>query len=140
MGFGFSDERLCGGSHKRPFPGEKRRHRRASSTTGGSYSQNSFLKPSLEEVWLHTSFRRDWAAAKTGQGEEHDLLAIYSALPRRCEDGQPAAAYTWHVASGVVLVVVDLDLDGWRSVTHDAVGIVAEPAEPRPDLAYGSLP
>ena len=49
-------------------------------------------------------------------------------------DGQPAAAYTWHVAPGGVLVVVDLDRAGWRSVTNDAWGIVSELAELRPDL------
>ena len=49
-------------------------------------------------------------------------------------DGQPAAAYTWHVAAGGVLVVVDLDRDGWRFVTNDAAGIVSDLAELRPDL------
>ena len=49
-------------------------------------------------------------------------------------DGQPAAAYTWHVAPGGVLVVVDLGRDGWRSVTDDAAGIVSDLAELRPDL------
>ena len=49
-------------------------------------------------------------------------------------DGQPAAAYTWHVAPGGVLVVVDLHRDGWRSVTNDAAGIVSDLAELRPDL------
>ena len=51
------------------------------------------------------------------------------------EDGQPAAAYTWHVAHGGVLVVIDLDRDGWRSVTNDCSGVVSELAELRPDLA-----
>jgi hypothetical protein len=75
----------------------------------------------------------------TGQGTGRSLPA-QDAPPRRREDGQPAAAYTWHVAAGGVLVVVDLDWDGWRSVTHDAWGIVSELAELRPDLAYGSVP
>ena len=49
-------------------------------------------------------------------------------------NGQPAAAYAWHVAPGGVLVVVDLDREGWRSVTHDAAGVVHDLAELRPDL------
>lgn len=49
-------------------------------------------------------------------------------------DGHPAAAYTWHVASGRVLVVVDLDRKGWRSVFNDAAGVVSDLAELRPDL------
>ena len=48
-------------------------------------------------------------------------------------NGQPAAAYTWHVAPGGVLVV-DLDRDGWRSITNDAHGVVSDLAELRPDL------
>lgn len=47
-------------------------------------------------------------------------------------NGQPAAAYTWHVAPGGVLVVVDLERDGWRSVTDDAAGVVSDLAELRP--------
>lgn len=49
-------------------------------------------------------------------------------------NGQPAAAYTWHVAPGGVLVVVGLKRDGWRSVTDDAAGVVFDLAELRPDL------
>ncbi len=49
-------------------------------------------------------------------------------------NGQPAAAYTWHVAPDGVLVVVDLDWKGWRSATNDAAGIVHDLAELRPDL------
>ena len=67
-------------------------------------------------------------------------LPAQDAPPRRREDGRPAVAYTWHVAAGGVLVVVDLDHDGWRSVTNDAWDIVSELAELRPDLAYGSVP
>ena len=63
-----------------------------------------------------------------------------AAPPRMREDGRPAAAYTWHVAAGRVLVVVGLDRQGWRSVTNDAWGIVEELADLRPDLAYGSAP
>ena len=54
--------------------------------------------------------------------------------PRMRRDDQPAAAYTWQVAAGCVLVVVDLDRNGWRSVTNDAAGVVADLAELRPDL------
>jgi hypothetical protein len=49
-------------------------------------------------------------------------------------DGRPTTAYPWHVAAGCVLVVVDLDREGWRSVTNDATGFVADLAELRPDL------
>ncbi len=48
--------------------------------------------------------------------------------------GQPAAAYTWRVAAGGVLVVMDLNRDGWRSVTDDAAGVVSDLAKLRPDL------
>ncbi len=48
--------------------------------------------------------------------------------------GHPASAYTWHVAPRGMLVVVNLDRDGWRSVTNDAAGVVADLAELRPDL------
>jgi len=49
-------------------------------------------------------------------------------------DGQPAAAYSWHVAPGGVLVVVDLNRDGWRSVANDAAGVIDDLAELHPDL------
>ena len=49
------------------------------------------------------------------------------------EDGQPAA-YTWHVAPGNVLVVVDGDWEGWRSITNGAAGVVGDLAALRPDL------
>ena len=54
--------------------------------------------------------------------------------PRTRAKGIPAAAYTWHVAPGGVLVVVDLDLPSWNSVTNDAAGVVADLAELRPDI------
>lgn len=54
--------------------------------------------------------------------------------PRTRTGGVPAASYTWHVAPGGVLVVVDLDRPGWNSVTNDAAGVVAELAELRPDI------
>lgn len=57
-----------------------------------------------------------------------------AAPPRLRCNGQPAAAYAWHVAPGGILVVVDLDCDGWRSVTNDAAGVVADLAELRLDL------
>ena len=56
------------------------------------------------------------------------------APPRMRSDGHPAAAYTWHVASDRVLAVVDLNREGWRSVTNDAAGVVSDLAELRPDL------
>ena len=59
--------------------------------------------------------------------------------PRTRAKGTPAAAYTWHVAAGGVLVVVDLDLPGWNSVTNDAAGVVADLAELRPDI-FARLP
>ncbi len=70
----------------------------------------------------------------TGQGPGHGRPARDAAPPRMRRNGQPAAAYTWHVASGGVLIVVDLGRDGWRSVTNDAAGIVHDLAELRPDL------
>ncbi len=86
------------------------------------------------------SFGRAWVPQRTGQGAGQGPAARKGAPPRRRENGQPAAAYTWHVAAGGVLIVVDLDLDGWRSFTNDAWGIVLKLAELRPDLAYGSVP
>ncbi len=87
------------------------------------------------------SFGREWVAQGTGQGPEHGRPARdAAALPRMRRNGRPAAAYTWHVAPGGVLVVVDLNRDGWRSVTNDPWGVVSELAELRPDLAYGSVP
>ena len=73
-------------------------------------------------------------AQRTGQGAGHGRPEQDAAPPRRRGNGQPAAAYTWHVAPGGVLVVVDLDRGGWRSVTNDAEGVVSDLAELRPDL------
>ena len=71
----------------------------------------------------------------TGQEPEQGRPAWDAAArPRMRSDDRPAAAYTWHVAHGGVLVVVDLDREGWRSVINDAAGIVADLAELRPDL------
>ena len=61
-------------------------------------------------------------AQGTGQGAGHGRLGQGAPPPRRRRNGQPAAAYTWHVAPGGVLVVVDLNRCGWRSVTNDAEG------------------
>ena len=69
-----------------------------------------------------------------GQGAGHGQPEQDAAPPRRRNDGRPAAAYAWHVAPGGVLVVVDLDRNGWRSVTNDAEGVVSDLAELRPDL------
>lgn len=46
----------------------------------------------------------------------------------------PPATYSWHVVPGGVLVVVDLNRDGWRSVANDAAGVIDDLAELRPDL------
>ena len=67
-----------------------------------------------------------------GQGLERP--ARDAAPPRMRRNSHPVAAYAWHVAPGGVLVVVDLDGDGWRSVTHDAASVVSDLAELRPDM------
>ena len=69
-----------------------------------------------------------------GQGSKRGRAAPDAARPRMRRDGQPAAAYSWHVAPGGVLVVVDLNRDGWRSVANDAAGVIDDLAELRPDL------
>jgi len=73
-------------------------------------------------------------AQEAGQGSGEGQPARNAAPPRMRRNGQPAAAYTWHVAPDGVLVVVDLDWEGWRSATYDAAGIVHDLAELRPDL------
>jgi len=70
----------------------------------------------------------------TGQGSKRGRAAPDAARPRMRRDGQPAAAYSWHVAPGGVLVVVDLSRNGWRSVANDAAGVIDDLAELRPDL------
>lgn len=80
------------------------------------------------------SFGRMRVARTAGQGWDEGRTSRDGVPPRRRGDGRPAAAYGWHVAPGDVLVVVDLDRDGWRSVTNDAEGVVADLAELRPDL------
>ncbi len=47
-----------------------------------------------------------------GQGSKRGRAAPDAARPRMRRDSQPAAAYSWHVAPGGVLVVVDLNRDG----------------------------
>ena len=70
----------------------------------------------------------------TGQGPSHGRPAGKGRPPRLRLNGQPAATYTWHVAPGGVLVVVDLDATGWRLVTNDAAGVVFDLTELQPDL------
>ena len=60
-------------------------------------------------------------AQRAGQGARHGRTGQDAAPPRLRGNGQPAAAYTWHVAPGGVLVVVDLDRGGWRSVTNQGL-------------------
>ena len=79
------------------------------------------------------SLGRELMAQEAGQGAGYGRPG-QNAPPRLRRNGQPAAAYTWHVAPGGVLVVVDLDRSGWRSVTNDAEGVVSDLAELRPDL------
>jgi len=118
----------------RPFLGESGRQRDASGAAGHVASQNSLLKPCPDWVGVRTSFGRDRVAQGTGQGPAQRWPARDAARPRMRRDGRPAAAYTWHVEAGCVLVVVDLHRDGWRSVTNDDAGVVADLAELQPDL------
>ena len=101
--------------------------------------------PGFPEPPLETPFRigegshefresTDSARNREGAGQEPGRPARDAALPRMRRNGHPAAAYDWRVALGGVLVVVDLNRDGWRSVTYDAAGIVHGLAELRPDL------
>ena len=48
----------------------------------------------------------------TRQGPGPGQPAQDAVQPRMRWGGQPAAAYTWHVAASSVLVIVDLDRDG----------------------------
>ena len=73
-------------------------------------------------------------AQGAGQGAGHGQPGQDRVPPRLRSNGQPAAAYAWHVAPGGVMVVVDLDRSGWRSVTNDAEGVVSDLAELQPDL------
>lgn len=50
---------------------------------------------------------------------------------------RPFMPGTSHPAA--VLVVVGLDRDGWRSITHDAAGVMHDLAELRPDLLHRVL-
>lgn len=78
-------------------------------------------------------------AREAGQGAGHGQPGQDAAPLRRRRNGQPTAAYAWHVAPGGVLVAVDLGCDGWRSVTNDAAGVVSDLAEMRPDLLARAL-
>lgn len=81
------------------------------------------------------SFGRGLVAQRMGQRPERNQSARNAAAPLRMHgDGQPAAAYTWYIAPGDVLVVVDENREGWRSVTNHAVGVVGDLAALRPDL------
>ncbi len=94
-----------------PFAGESRRRWGASGAAGRSASQNSILKPYPDWVRGRMSSGRDWVAQRTGQGPAQRRPARDAVRPRMRRDGR-RAAYTWHVAAGSVLVVVDLDSNG----------------------------
>ncbi len=123
-----------GASRKPPFTGDTSGRRGASSTSGNFPSRNTLLKSSPDWIRVHTSFGRESRSQRAGEGVGHDRTGQDAAPPRLRSDGRPAAAYARHVAPGGVLVVVDLDRSGWRSVTNDAEGVVSDLAELRPDL------
>ena len=95
------------------------------NVAASSASQPPARRGRIKAAWPSTPQFSQPPARRGRNTSGFQLLGIVS---------HPAAAYAWHVASGGVLVVVDLDRDGWRSVTHDAAGIVHDLAELQPDL------